>query len=93
MKNLYYRVQKKDTLLSISAKLSVPASVIVADNELKKEVEEGDILFIRQCEGKLYTVEPEDTARSIAEKFGLTESELLEKNKIPYVFAGEIIDI
>lgn len=93
MKNLYYRVQKKDTLLSVSAKLSVPASVIVADNLLKKEIEEGDILFIRKSEGKLYTVKPEDSVLSIADQFGVSETELLEKNNIPYVFAGEIIEI
>ena len=93
MKNLYYRVAKNDTLLSVSAKFSVPASVIAAENCLKTELLEGDIIFIRNSGGRLYTVKPEDTAASIAQKFGYTEEQLLEKNKIPYVFAGEIIEV
>ena len=93
MKNLYYRVKKNDTLLTVSAKFYVPAAIIVADNLLNSEPNEGDILFIRKIEGRLYSVRPEDSAFSIAQRFGVSQTELLEKNKIPYVFAGEIIEI
>ena len=93
MNNLFYRVKNEDTLLKISAKFSVPAGVIAADNDLKKEPAEGDILYISQVEGKAYMVKPEDTVYTIAEKFGVSPEEILLKNKIPYVFAGETIII
>ena len=93
MENLFYRVKNEDTLLKISAKFSVPAGVIAADNDLKKEPAEGDILYISQVEGKAYMVKPEDTVYTIAEKFGVSPEEILLKNKIPYVFAGETIII
>ena len=93
MKNLFYRVKTGDDLLSVSAKFSVPAGIIVADNALKKELTEGDVLFLRRSGGKFYTVKPEDTLESVAEKFGVSPENILEKNKIPYGFAGETIII
>lgn len=93
MKNLFYRVKKEEELLSVSAKFSTPAAIIAADNNLKKEPSEGDILFIRRVEGKFYRVKPEDTVISIAKEFSVKEEEILLKNNIPYVFAGETIII
>ena len=93
MKNLFYRVKKDEDLLSISERFSVPPTVISNDNKLKKEPEEGDILFIRKVEGIIYKINPEDSIFLIAEKFGTTEERILEKNKTPYVVAGETIII
>ena len=93
MENLFYRVKKDENLLSVSAKFSVPAGVIAADNNLKSEPTEGDILFIRRVHGKLYKVKPEDTVFSIAKEFNVSAEEILNKNEIPYVFAGETIII
>lgn len=93
MKNLFYRVKEGDDLFKISAKFNLPPTIIVAENRLKSEPKEGDVLYLKIPDGTAYMVKPEDTAVSIAQKFGTTEEELLEKNKIPYVFAGEILII
>lgn len=93
MKNLFYRVQQGDDLFKISTMFNIPTALIVAENNLKQEPEEGDILYIQVPDGNIYRVKPNDTALSIANNFGITESELLEKNKIPYVFVGEILII
>lgn len=93
MENLFYRVKGGDTLLSVSAKFTIPASVIIADNNLKSEIAEGDILYLRKTEGRVYLVKPSDTISEIAKSFNVKEEEILEKNKIPYVFAGETIII
>lgn len=93
MENLFYRVKKDENLLSVSAKFSVPAGIIAADNNLKTEPAEGDILLIRRIDGKLYKIKPEDTLCSIAKDFNVSEETILNKNEIPYVFAGEIIII
>ena len=91
MKNFFYRVKNQDTVLSLSQEFSVPVGIIIAENNLIKEISEGDILYICTPIGTPYTVMPTDTAKSIAKKFNLTEEELLLKNKSPYFFYGEII--
>ncbi|MDY6367263.1 MAG: LysM peptidoglycan-binding domain-containing protein [Clostridia bacterium] len=79
--------------MTISAKFKTPAQIIVNENNLKGEPKDGDVLVIPVTDGLLYVVKPFDTTKSIAEKFNMTESELLEKNKIPYVYVGEVLII
>lgn len=90
MKNFFVRVVKGECVLSIAAKYGVSVFDIISDNGLVKEVEEGEVLFIRSKEGcEKYTVRPEDSLSSIALKKGISEETLKSKNgNLPYVYYG-----
>lgn len=87
MKKFFYRVEAED-LLSVSKKFGVPPTVLIKDNGLKKEISRGDVLFINVPDEKHYAVRPADTLKSVAEKFGITEAEISEKNGVDYIFYG-----
>ena len=93
MKNFFYRVKNQDTVLSLSQKFNVPIGIIIYENNLKKEILEGDVLYICTPIGTPYFVKPTDTIKSIAQKHNISEEELIQKNKSPYFFYGEIIYI
>ena len=94
MTNFFYRVETGDTVFSISVKLGVSPCSIISQNNLKKEVEAGDLLYIvKDPDCKLYTVQPFDTPELLAERFFTTPERLLEKNAISYLFYGLIITI
>ncbi len=88
MKKFFYRVEKEDSLVKICNRFGVALSVVIKQNALEREVERGDLLYIEKCDGLVYTAQPLDTPNSIAKKFGVSESELLTKNGIEYVFYG-----
>lgn len=89
MKKFFYRVQKEDTVLSVSEKFSVPFNKIITDNSLKEEVTEGYILYIEADEKKrLYTVSVKDVISDAAELNGKSKEKVLEENGIPYLFFG-----
>lgn len=90
--NGIYVCEKGDTLNGISKKFNLPVSIIIADNKLKKEVEENEILYLRKG-GTLYTVMPNDTLENIAEKFGVLPENILKTNEISYVYPYEKIII
>lgn len=88
----FYRVKKDDTLLSVSVKLKVPFTVIIADNNLFREIEEGDLLYIKR-EGVFYTAQLGDTFESIASRFYTTVDEIKRKNRIEYLFYGLTLSV
>ena len=88
MKNFFYRVCENDTVLTVAQKFHLPPGAIIKENGLTSEICEGDIIFIKNVCGNPYVVEPFDTAESVAKKFGVEKSELLEKNGVPYLFYG-----
>lgn len=88
MENFFYRVSKNDTVLSVALKFCLPPLVIIKENSLTSEICEGDILYIKRISGTPYVVQPFDSAKSVAKKFGVSEEELLEKNGVPYLFYG-----
>ena len=51
-----YRVKKGQTLQDVATAFSRPARLIAAFNNLTEEVREGEIIFIPETEGNLYTV-------------------------------------
>ena len=93
MKNFFYRVADGETILSISQKISVPPLLIIKTNGLKNEVSEGDLLYVEKHLGTLYKVQPFDTIKSVAEKFGVSENSIIEKNGVDYLFYGLTIII
>ena len=92
IKEFLYRVGENETLLSISTKFKIPFTIIIADNGLTREVEYGDVLLLKR-NGTYYTVQLTDTVESIAEKFNLSVEELLQKNRIDYVFYGLTVSV
>ena len=93
MENFFYRVKSNETVMSLSQKFKVPVGILIDDNNLKREVEEGDLLYICAPIGDVYIVKPLDSIDSIAKKFGIEKQDLILKNKSPYFFYGEIIYI
>ncbi len=88
MKKIFYRVNEGETLFSVCEKLGVPPVVVIKENNLKQEVAAGDILYIEQGDYYIYKVTPFDTAKSIAQKFNISEEKLLSDNSVSYVFYG-----
>lgn len=94
MTNFFYRVDNGDTLVSIAQTLKVAPFKLIKLNNLKKEVEQGDLLYIEKPKNsKLYKVQPLDTLESIAQKFCVDKTELLLKNGVEYIFYGLIIEL
>lgn len=88
MKKFFYRVKRGDTVISVAEKFSVCVFGLIKDNALVREIRAGDILVVSPPEN-LYTVKPFESAKRVAEKCGLTESELLMNNGgVPYLFYG-----
>ncbi len=89
MKNFFYRVAEGDTLYGLSQKFNVSATEILAENNLKREIERGDVLYIPAPSRDYYFVKAEDTISSICKKLNISPERLREKNQnIPYVFYG-----
>ena len=93
MKKFFVRVEENQTVLSIANKFCIPATYLIKQNGLKKEISAGDVLFVESTDRTLYRVKPHDTAESIALKFGLSPKKILEDNGVLYLFYGLIIMI
>lgn len=88
MEKFFYRVCEEDKLLSIAEKFSIPITKLIADNNLKREVCLGDMLYIEKPDGLIYKVDARDSLFSISERFKVPEQKILSDNGIPYVFYG-----
>ncbi len=93
MEKIFYRVNLGDTVLGVAERFNVPVTKIIKDNNLDKEIEQGDMLLIQKDKCRLYKVLPFDTLSSIAQKFNLNEQEILLNNGIEYVFYGLTIKV
>ena len=58
---VYYKVRAGQTLRSVAEAFSVPETRVAADNSLRGEVCEGQLLRLPQDKGNLYTVRAGDT--------------------------------
>ena len=88
MKNFFYRVGENEGIFSISRRFGVPPTVIVKDNALTCEVSAGDVLFIRNINGRVYAVQPSDTMAELSLRFGVSPEYIAEINGTDYVFYG-----
>lgn len=93
MEKFFYRVSANETVFSVANKFDLPLCAIIKDNNLKKEIREGDLLYIERAGDIVYKVTPFDTVCSIAQKFGVKEKDILQKNGVPYIFYGLTIKI
>ena len=93
MKKFFYRVQKGDSILSISNRFLVPFYDLIAKNNLKAEVQAGDLLVI-ECPNSVYKVKPMQTYFDIAKEVGKTGEQLKILNaNLTYLFYGIIINV
>ena len=88
MEKFFYRVGIRDTVVGLSAKFNIPPAKIIADNNLKSEIQEGDVLFIEKTGGVVYTVRPFDTFEDLEKRFGVTAESIKATNKVDYLFYG-----
>lgn len=88
MEKFFYRVNSGDSVLALAAKFSVPPALLIKDNNLKGEIQEGDVLFICGARGNVYPVQPFDTLSSVAARFNVPEEQLTELNGVDYIFYG-----
>lgn len=88
MEKFFYRVSAGDTVLSLAARFNVPPVALIKDNNLRNEVEDGDVLFIRKTGGKTYTAKPFDTIESVAKRFNVSTERLKEFSGADYLFYG-----
>lgn len=89
MKKFFYRVACGDTVYSLAEKFGIPVTVLIGKNLIKKEPEEGDLLYLETEDvGRLYSVAPTDTLDSVAEKFCVSPQKILDENCVPYIWFG-----
>lgn len=88
----FYRLKRDETLASVCRKFSIPFSAIIKENE-GLETAFGVTLKIPRFSGRIYTVKPLDTISSVAEKFGISEEELVAINGVTYLSPGIILDV
>ncbi len=88
MEKFFYRVNNEDTINSLCNKFNLPIGVFIKLNNLKKEIEDGDVVVIEKHKEKLYSVMPLDTLKSVAKKYNTTEEKLKETNNVEYLFYG-----
>lgn len=93
MKKFFYRCQQSDSIFSVCEKFGISALKLIRDNDLKQELQEGDVIYIEITDKKLYRVRASDSLQSIAQKFSVCEEQILKDNNIPYIFYGLIIEV
>ncbi len=93
MTKFFYRVQIGDTVSSLSERFSIPQIKIISLNGLKKEISEGDMLYLEKEDAVTYKVRLFDTAETVAKKFNVDKDELLKLNGVEYIFYGQTIII
>lgn len=80
-----YKVQSGDTISGISKKFGLSnISTLIAVNSIEnaREVRVGQVLKVPSCDGLFYSVEKGNSIASIAAKFGVSATELLDVNEI-----------
>ena len=94
MKKFFYRVSKNETLISISTSLSLPVTTLINLNNLEREVEEGDLLYVEKEDNYfIYTVKPFERVEEIANRFKVSGETLKFLNGNEEFFGGQKIVI
>ena len=93
MEKFFYRVNDGDSVFSVAERFKVSVTALIKQNNLLREIEAGDLLYIESEPCTLYKVKAEDTIFSLAKKFGTTEQKILSDNCVPYIFYGLTIKV
>lgn len=85
-----YRVQRGDNLDIVSKKLGVEKNYLLQYNTIPtQKIEEGDMIYLPRKNIKVHVVAPLDTLPKIAQKYGISEQEIIRKNNISTLFIGQ----
>jgi LysM repeat protein len=87
--DVFYTVQKLDTLESIAKNFGITKDYILSNNQ--NCLYEGQVLFFPETHLKTYVVKPFDTLQKIAETNSCTIENIIQKNalKNEYIFVGQ----
>lgn len=88
MEKFFYRVSSGETIFSVAQKLKIPPAVLIKQNNLKTELQAGDLLFVEKVDAIFYQVKPFETIEEISKKFSLPANKILDDNGLSYVFYG-----
>lgn len=88
MNAFFYRVQCGDSLISVCRKFSAPPEAVIRENNLSREIEEGDIIFIASAGKAAYIAGAGDSYDTIAKKCNIPAAKLKNLNGAEYVFYG-----
>lgn len=92
MEKFFYRVKKGDTLLNVGQKFNVSVLVAIKQNNIKEEICEGDLLYLKKCK-KPYLVGAGEDIFSVAKKCNVNVEKLKELNaNPPYIFYGIVLE-
>ncbi len=92
MKKFFYKVAKGDSVLGLGNRFSVPHQSLIIKNNLAREINEGDVLYLEQTNG--YKISPLEDYESVSKKLNLSVEYLRSQNpNFNYVFYGLIIKI
>ncbi len=86
----FYCVSEGETLADLEGKFLTTKNLIIKENKPTKEVEGGDMLYIKTY-SKRYTVTVEDTPFTLEEKLGVPFCEIVKINKITFVYPYMVI--
>jgi hypothetical protein len=84
----FYRVQKGETLKDLSDRFKIPELVLINDNNIKSEIEVGDMLIINVYNLNFYEVKHLEKIEDICKKFMMTKGEFIHINGVDYVYGG-----
>ena len=93
-KNIWYRVQKNDTLESIASNFNISAASIMRNNPTI-ELYEGEMVKILFGTKTSHVVKPMETLASIAQKYNVGVEQIVKINNLTShrVFIGQILQI
>lgn len=83
--NGIYFCNKSDNLDCLAERFSTSKELIIKDNNLDREVAEGDALYIKSYK-KVIVVDVLDTPSSVAKKLNLTEEETYRLNRVNFIY-------
>lgn len=90
---IIYKTERGDNLCDIAEKFSTTEQILISDNALKEDPSCGELLYIEIPHGERYIVKPEDTLESLSYKFGKSELEIANRNKVDDIYVGQTLYI
>lgn len=80
-----YVVQEGDTASSIASKHNININTLYWANNIENidEIMPGDTLFILPVSGLKYSIKNEDTLKSLADKYEVSEDQIIAFNELP----------
>lgn len=86
----FYTARQGDTLDKVCKIFGVEKSLIEKYNDVQNySLESGDVLYIPCQNVRCHIVAPLDTLSKIAQKYNISEQEIVQKNNVTNLFIGQ----